>query len=79
LIIYCSFKGTVSRSGVVDPETFFQQYEAMKEDYDALRKRYADLIASHSGTVHKLELSQVTTYRACYSYLCAKLEITKSK
>jgi len=51
--------GTLSRSGVVDPETFFQQYEAMKEDYDALRKRYADLIASHSGTVHKLELSQV--------------------
>ena len=30
----------------------------MKEDYDSLRKRYADLIASHSGTVNKLELSQ---------------------
>jgi hypothetical protein len=58
-LLFVSLAGTVNRSGVVDPETFFQQYEAMKEDYDALRKRYADLIASHSGTVHKLELSQV--------------------
>lgn len=50
--------GSLNRSGIVDPEAFFKQYDAMKEDYESLRKRYADLIASHSGTVHKLELAQ---------------------
>jgi hypothetical protein len=54
------FTGSLSRPGGVDPEKFYQKYEAMKEDYDSLRKRYADLHATHSATVNKLELSQVT-------------------
>ncbi|XP_072743462.1 uncharacterized protein Dlg5 isoform X8 [Anoplolepis gracilipes] len=35
-----------------------RKYEAVKDEYDSLRKRYDDLIASHSSTVNKLELSQ---------------------
>lgn len=35
------------------------KYEAMKEDYESLRKRYEDLITSHSTAVDKLELAQV--------------------
>jgi len=49
----------MSRSGIVDAEKFFQKYEAMKEDYESIRKRYSDLIATHSATANKLELSQV--------------------
>jgi hypothetical protein len=41
----------------------------MKEDYDIVRKRYADLMASHTGTVHSLELSKV--YRI-YQYFIIK-------
>ncbi|XP_021957965.1 disks large homolog 5 isoform X3 [Folsomia candida] len=44
--------GTLNRSGMVE------QFEAMKEDYDALRQRYAELMASHAGTVHQLELAK---------------------
>ncbi|GIY48544.1 disks large homolog 5 [Caerostris darwini] len=32
--------------------------EAMKEEYDNLHKRYADLMASHSATVDKLSVTQ---------------------
>lgn len=44
---------------MVDMQKFFQKYEAIKEDYDSLHKRYADLIDAHSATANKLELSQV--------------------
>lgn len=32
--------------------------ETIKDDYDALRKRYADLIASHSAATSKLKSAQ---------------------
>ena len=32
--------------------------EAIKDDYDSLRKRYADLIATHSAAASKLEFTQ---------------------
>ena len=36
-----------------------RKYEAIKDEYDTLRKRYDDLISSHSAAVNKLELAQV--------------------
>lgn len=39
--------------------TALRKYEVIKDDYDSLRKRYDDLIVSHSAAVNKLELSQV--------------------
>ncbi|XP_014262219.1 disks large homolog 5 isoform X2 [Cimex lectularius] len=38
--------------------TTLSKYEAMKEEYESLRKRYDDLISSHSSAVDKLELAQ---------------------
>ncbi|KAJ8669316.1 hypothetical protein QAD02_000575 [Eretmocerus hayati] len=35
-----------------------RKYEALKDEYDTLRKRYDDLIATHSSTVNTLELAQ---------------------
>ncbi|XP_024942820.1 disks large homolog 5 isoform X2 [Cephus cinctus] len=35
-----------------------RKYEAIKDEYDSLRKRYDDLISSHSSAVNKLELAQ---------------------
>ncbi|XP_046989879.1 disks large homolog 5 [Schistocerca americana] len=35
-----------------------RKYEAVKDEYDALRKRYDDLLSSHSTAVSKLELAQ---------------------
>ncbi|XP_043477126.1 disks large homolog 5 isoform X2 [Leptopilina heterotoma] len=35
-----------------------RKYEAVKDEYDALRKRYDDLVSSHSSVVNKLELVQ---------------------
>ncbi|XP_011334481.1 disks large homolog 5 isoform X8 [Ooceraea biroi] len=35
-----------------------RKYEAIKDEYDSLRKRYDDLISTHSAAVNKLELSQ---------------------
>ncbi|GAB6028550.1 hypothetical protein CHUAL_002693 [Chamberlinius hualienensis] len=35
-----------------------RKYEAVKDDYDSFRKRYADLIVSHSSATNKLELTQ---------------------
>lgn len=37
--------------------------EAVRDDYDALRKRYDDLLASHSQAITKLELAQDETNR----------------
>lgn len=31
-----------------------RKYEAIKDEYDSLRKRYDDLISSHSSTVNKV-------------------------
>jgi len=36
-----------------------RKYEAVKDEYDSLRKRYDDLISSHTSAVNKLELAQV--------------------
>ena len=36
-----------------------QNYENVKDDYSLVRKRYDDLVASHSAAVSKLEHSQV--------------------
>lgn len=34
-----------------------RKYEAVKDEYDSLRKRYDDLIASHSSAVNKASIS----------------------
>ena len=39
-----------------------QNYENVKDDYSLLRKRYDDLVASHSAAVSKLEHSQVSQF-----------------
>jgi len=36
-----------------------RKYEVVKDDYDSLRKRFDDLISTHSLAVNKLESSQV--------------------
>jgi hypothetical protein len=43
--------------------TALRKYEAVKDEYDSLRKRYDDLISSHTSAVNKLELAQV-----CFLY-----------
>ncbi|XP_076645746.1 MAGUK family member discs large 5 isoform X2 [Halictus rubicundus] len=45
-----------------------RKYEAVKDEYDALRKRYDDLISSHSSAVNKLELSQEEAVRLKKQY-----------
>ncbi|XP_050578484.1 disks large homolog 5 isoform X5 [Bombus affinis] len=45
-----------------------RKYEAVKDEYDALRKRYDDLISSHSSAVNKLELSQEEAARLKKQY-----------
>ncbi|XP_070522661.1 disks large homolog 5 isoform X5 [Cardiocondyla obscurior] len=45
-----------------------RKYEAVKDEYDSLRKRYDDLIASHSSAVNKLELSQEEAKRLKKQY-----------
>ncbi|XP_014609280.1 PREDICTED: disks large homolog 5 isoform X4 [Polistes canadensis] len=45
-----------------------RRYEAIKDDYDSLRKRYDDLITSHSSVVNKLELSQEEAARLKKQY-----------
>ncbi|XP_059475211.1 disks large homolog 5 [Neocloeon triangulifer] len=40
-----------------------RKYEVVKDDYDSLRKRYDDLIGTHSLVVNKLEASQEETTR----------------
>ena len=37
-----------------------QNYENVKDDYALLRKRYDDLVASHSAAISKLERSEVS-------------------
>lgn len=39
--------------------TACEKYEMVKDEYESLRKRYDDLITSHSAAVNKLELAQV--------------------
>ncbi|CAK9821504.1 Disks large homolog 5 [Anthophora retusa] len=45
-----------------------RKYEAIKDEYDTLRKRYDDLISSHSSAVNKLELSQEEAARLKKQY-----------
>lgn len=40
--------------------TTMRKYEAIKDEYDSIRKRYSDLVASHSNNISKLELTQVS-------------------
>ena len=40
--------------------SLMRSYEAVKEDSALLRKRYDDLVSSHSAAVDKLECSQVS-------------------
>ena len=42
--------------------TLLRNYEAVKEDYSLIRKRYDDLVSSHSAAVNKLEHSQVRSF-----------------
>lgn len=42
--------------------TACEKYEMVKDEYESLRKRYDDLIASHSSAVNKLELAQVNFF-----------------
>ncbi|XP_066588416.1 disks large homolog 5 isoform X4 [Prorops nasuta] len=45
-----------------------RKYEAVKDEYDSLRKRYDDLISSHSSAVNKLELAQEEAARLKKQY-----------
>merc|ERR1719412_599193 len=48
--------------------TLLRNYEAVKEDYSLIRKRYDDLVSSHSAAVNKLEHSQeeISRYKKLY-------------
>lgn len=45
-----------------------RKYEALKEEYDFLHKRYADLVTTHSSVVFKLELAQEDLIRTRKNY-----------
>lgn len=42
-------------------ESLLRSYEAIKDDCSLIRKRYDDLVSSHSAAVEKLECAQVGT------------------
>ena len=48
--------------------TLLRNYEAVKEDYSLIRKRYDDLVSSHSAAVNKLEHSQVRKIHVHHIY-----------
>lgn len=61
---FCYQDVIVSESGTSDALNQhyinpLRKYEAIKDEYDSLRKRYDDLISSHTSAVNKLELAQV--------------------
>lgn len=41
------------------------KYEALKDDYETLRQRYDDLLASHTAAMDKLEFKQVIAIFHC--------------
>lgn len=43
--------------------TLSRRNEAVRDDYEALRKTYDDLLSSHSTAIAKLELAQEETSR----------------
>lgn len=45
-----------------------RKYEGLKEEYDMLHKRYADLVSTNSSTVFKLELAQEELVRMRKNY-----------
>ncbi|KAI1292012.1 Disks large -like protein 5 [Halotydeus destructor] len=45
-----------------------RKYESLKEEYDFLHKRYADLVTGHSSVVFKLELAQEDLIRMRKNY-----------
>jgi hypothetical protein len=62
--LFCYQDVIVSESGTSDALNqhyinALRKYEAVKDEYDSLRKRYDDLISSHTSAVNKLELAQV--------------------
>ena len=56
--------------------TLLRNYEAVKEDYSLIRKRYDDLVSSHSAAVNKLEHSQVRKIH--FHHVNSKLRIIQS-
>ncbi|XP_063844799.1 disks large homolog 5-like isoform X5 [Scylla paramamosain] len=48
--------------------TTMRKYEAIKDEYDSIRKRYSDLVASHSNNISKLELTQEEVSRLKKQY-----------
>ncbi|KAK4296064.1 hypothetical protein Pmani_031414 [Petrolisthes manimaculis] len=48
--------------------TTMRKYEAIKEEYDSIRKRYSDLVASHSNNISKLDLTQEEVSRLKKQY-----------
>lgn len=53
------FKVLVSEKGNSDSLIFLtRRNDAVRDDYEALRKRYDDILASHSQAITKLELAQ---------------------
>ncbi|XP_069186254.1 disks large homolog 5 isoform X4 [Procambarus clarkii] len=48
--------------------TTMRKYEAIKDEYDSLRKRYSELVAAHSNNISKLELTQEEVSRLKKQY-----------
>lgn len=48
--------------------TLSRKYESTKDEYDSLRKRHDDVLASHTAAVNKLELAQEELSRAKSQY-----------
>jgi hypothetical protein len=66
-LLFCYQDVIVSESGTSDALNqhyinALRKYEAIKDEYDSLRKRYDDLISSHTSAVNKLELAQVYSF-----------------
>ena len=53
--------------------TLLRNYEAVKEDYSLIRKRYDDLVSSHSAAVNKLEHSQVRSILTLHRILIIEI------
>ncbi|KAK8726700.1 hypothetical protein OTU49_010006, partial [Cherax quadricarinatus] len=48
--------------------TTMRKYEAIKDEYDSIRKSYSELVASHSNNISKLELTQEEVSRLKKQY-----------
>ncbi|GLV34490.1 Discs large 5 [Carabus blaptoides fortunei] len=63
--LHCHQEVLVSENGNADSlyVSLSRRNEAVRDDYEALRKRYDDLLTSHSTAIAKLELAQEETSR----------------